>query len=172
MCRFPCDTRVNQSAKGEISNFDALVNWLESTENFIGRLGVYTDKILPPAMVEIVVKILEEFISTLALVTKKFKERKRGEFVLASLTCYLTQRDADRLWSFLRGKAADEDIKEALQRLDRLTQDELRNVAAHSLGVVSGEQTHSVCNPTSTEYPCVREDSSTFSSATTRCFLV
>ena len=32
-------------------------------------------------------------------------------------------------------KAADKDIKEALQRLDRLTQDELRNVAAQTLGV-------------------------------------
>ena len=82
---------MNQSAKGEISNFDALVNWLEMTENFIGRLGVYTDKILPPAMVEIVVKILEELISTLALVTKKFKERKRGEFVLADVLPYLAR---------------------------------------------------------------------------------
>ena len=33
-------------------------------------------------------------------------------------------------------KAADKDIKEALQRLDRLTQDELRNVAAQIFGVV------------------------------------
>jgi len=74
---------VNQSAKSEISSFDALVNWLESIENFIGRLSVYTDKTLPPAMVEIVVKIMEELITTLALVTKKLKERKRGEFVLA-----------------------------------------------------------------------------------------
>ena len=32
---------------------------------------------------------------------------------------------------------ADEDIKEALQRLDRLTQDELKNVAAQTLGVVN-----------------------------------
>jgi len=70
---------------------------------------------------------------------------------LSSLACYLTQRDADKLKSLLRGKAADEDIKEALYRLDRLTQDELRNVAAQTLGVVSGEQTHSTCNPTSTE---------------------
>jgi len=36
---------------------------------------------------------------------------------------------------------------EALKRLDRLTQDELRNVAAQTLGVVSGEQTHFACNP-------------------------
>jgi hypothetical protein len=72
---------LNQSANGEISNFDALVDWLESIENFIGRLSVYTDKNLPPAMVEIVVKIMEELISTLALVTKKLKEKKRGGFI-------------------------------------------------------------------------------------------
>ena len=104
-------------------------------------------------MIEIVVKIMEELISTLALVTKKLKERKRGEFVLSGMLpySYLTQRDADKLKSLLRGKAADEDIKEALYRLDRLTQDELRNVAAQTLGVVSGEQTRSNCNPTSTE---------------------
>ena len=87
----------------------------------------------------------------------------------SSLTCYLTQGDVDKLKSLLRGKAADEDIKEALQRLDRLTQDELRNVAAQTLGVVSGKKTHSAC-PTSTEYPSldvqasvdsVREDTST-----------
>ena len=88
-----------------------------------------------------------------------------------SLTCYLTQRDADKLKNLLRGKAADEDIKEALQKLDRLMQDELRNVAAETLGAVSREQTHSACNPTSTEYlpldiqvsvDSVREDTSRF----------
>jgi len=92
MCRFPCDTRVNQSAKGEISNFDALVNWLESIENFIGRLSVYTDKTLPPAMIEIVVKIMEELISTFALVTKNLKQRKRGEFVLVDVLPHSAQR--------------------------------------------------------------------------------
>jgi hypothetical protein len=65
------------------------------------------------------------------------------------LTCDLTQPDVDKLKSLLRGKAADEDIKEALQRLDRLTQDELRNVAAQTLGAVSGEKMHSACNPMS-----------------------
>jgi len=79
---------VNQSAKGEISDFNALVKWLASIENFIVRLGVYTGKTLPPAMVEIVVKIMVELISTLALVTKKLKERKRGEFVLADMLPY------------------------------------------------------------------------------------
>ena len=71
--RFPSDTQVNQSAKGDMSSFDALVNWLESIENFIGRLSVYTDKTLPPTVVEIVVKIMGELLSTLALVTKNLK---------------------------------------------------------------------------------------------------
>ena len=56
-----------------------------------------------------------------------------------SLMCHLTQLNIDKLKRLLRGKAADEDIKEALQRLDRLTQDELRNVAAQTLSVVNGE---------------------------------
>ena len=57
--------------------------------------------------------------------------------------CYFTHCDADKLKSLLRGKAADEDIKEALRRLDRLTQDELRSVTAQTLGIVSGKQTQS-----------------------------
>jgi len=90
---------------------------------------------------------------------------------LSSLAYRLTQRDADKLKNLLRGKAVDEDIKGALQRLDRLTQDELRNVATQTLGVVSGEQKHSACNPTPTEYHSldvqtsvdgVRGDTSTF----------
>ena len=89
----------------------------------------------------------------------------------SSLTCYLTQRDADKLKRLLTGKAADEDIKEALQRLNKLTQDELRTVAAQTLGVVSGEQTHTPRNPTCTKYPSlvvkasvdrIREDTGTF----------
>ena len=79
---------MNQSVKSEMSNFDTLVDWLESIKNFIGRLSVYTDKTLPPAMVEIVVKIMEELISMLALLTKKLKERKRGKFVLADVLPY------------------------------------------------------------------------------------
>ena len=86
---------MNQLAKGEISNFDTLVNWLEWIENFVGRLSVYTGKTLPPPMVEIVVKIMVELISTLALVTKKLKERKLCEFDLADVLPYSARRRQD-----------------------------------------------------------------------------
>jgi hypothetical protein len=56
----------------------------------------------------------------------------------------------------------EKDVEAILQRLDRLTQDEARTTAAQILEVVyglvqnmsavmDGEQTHSACNPTSTE---------------------
>jgi hypothetical protein len=83
---------VNQLAKGEISNFDTLVTWLESIENFIVRLSVYSDETLPPAMAGIVIKIMVELISTLALVTKILKGRKRGVFVLADALSYSARR--------------------------------------------------------------------------------
>ena len=80
----------------------------------------------------------------------------------SSLTYHFTQRDADKLKRLLRRKAANEDIKEALQRLDRLTQDEVRSVASQALGFVTREQTHSTFDPMSTEYPSldVPEDTS------------
>ena len=72
---------------------------------------------------------------------------------LSFLMCYFTQCDPDKLKSLLIGKAADENIKEALLRLDRLTQDKLKNVAAQTLGAISGGQMHSACNPMSTNIP-------------------
>ena len=94
----------------------------------------------------------------------------------SSLTCQPTYRDTDKLKSLLRGKAADEDIGGALQRLDRLTQDELKDVAAQALGVVSGEQTPTASNPTSTEYPSLDsrrpERHQYVLLAVTSCFLV
>jgi len=74
---------VIQSAKGIISNCDALVNLLESIEHFLNRLNIYTRIPPTPAMDEIVVKILVELISTLALVTEELKQRRSSESVLA-----------------------------------------------------------------------------------------
>ena len=88
ICGFSCDIQVNKLAKGEISNFDTLVDWLETIENFIGRLSVYTGRILAPPMVEIVVKIMVELISTLASVTKKIKDRRLCEFDLTDVLPY------------------------------------------------------------------------------------
>jgi hypothetical protein len=60
--------------KGVADGYDALVDLLESIEHFLRRLDIYTK--IPPtdAMTEIIVKILVELLSTLALVTKQIQQ--------------------------------------------------------------------------------------------------
>jgi hypothetical protein len=82
------DGLVIQSAKGKISNCDALVELLESIEHFLNRLNIYT-RISPTlAMDEMVLKILVELISTLALVTKELKQRRSSEPILANISTF------------------------------------------------------------------------------------
>jgi hypothetical protein len=52
----------------------------------MNRLDIYTR--VPPtrAMTEIIVKIMAELISTLALVTKQIKERRPSEYILTNLS--------------------------------------------------------------------------------------
>ena len=78
-------TSVIQSAKGIISNCDALVDLLESIEHFLNRLNIYARISPAPAIDEIVVKTFVELISTLALVTEELKQRRSSESVLAEV---------------------------------------------------------------------------------------
>ena len=78
-----CDTRVSQAFKGVTSDLDALADLLETVEHFLKRLNIYT-KVLPtPAMTEIVVKIMVELLSTLALATKQIRQGRPSEFIFA-----------------------------------------------------------------------------------------
>jgi hypothetical protein len=64
-----------QAVKGINANHEALVDLLESIEHFVKRLDIYS-KICPaPAMPEIVVKILVEPLSVLAMAAKLTKKR-------------------------------------------------------------------------------------------------
>ena len=65
---------------------------LESMEHFISRLRIYAET--PHAMSavdEIVIKLMVELISTLALVTQKLKKRRLRESVLANVLFYSTR---------------------------------------------------------------------------------
>jgi hypothetical protein len=76
---------VNQAAKGVISSFDALVDLLESIEQFLCRLDIYTRIPSSPAMNEIVAKIMIELLSTLALATRELKQGRSSESIVAGL---------------------------------------------------------------------------------------
>ena len=87
-------------------------------------------------MTQIVVKILVELLSTLALVTRQIKEGKPSKSVFGSVLYYHIQRNAEKVLKKLLG--GEKDIEAVLQRLDRLTMDEARIAAAQTLEVVYG----------------------------------
>jgi hypothetical protein len=79
--------------KGSIDryeSYDALVDLLESTEQFLNRLDIYTRISPTVAMTEMVVKILVELLSTFALVTKQIKKGNSSESIFSEVLCYLT----------------------------------------------------------------------------------
>jgi hypothetical protein len=72
---------AHQAVKDVSASFDAHVDLLECIGNFLKRLDIYT-KIPPtPAMTEVVVKIMVELISTLALATKQVKQGRPSEYL-------------------------------------------------------------------------------------------
>jgi hypothetical protein len=97
---------VIQSAKGIISNCDALVDLLESIEHFLNRLNIYTRIPPTPAIDEIVVKVLVELISTLALVTEELKQRRSSESVLADVLLSLSTTQSNLLRGFSRRRTS------------------------------------------------------------------
>ena len=68
------------------ASYDALVDLFASFENFLSRLSIYVG--IPPmqALTNILVKIIVELISTLALATKQVKQGRFSEFVLLVTT--------------------------------------------------------------------------------------
>ena len=86
MRRYPSDVEVNEAAHGVITSYDALVDFLESIEHFLNRLRLYTETSLSMLAVNvIVVKLMVELISTVALVTRKLKKQRSRESFLASI---------------------------------------------------------------------------------------
>ena len=69
------------------ASYDALVDLFASFENFLSRLSIYAG--IPPvhwqALTNVLVKIIVELISTLALATKQVQQGRFSEFVLPVL---------------------------------------------------------------------------------------
>ena len=73
--------QANQAINGTTDSYDALIDLLESIGHILNRLDVYTKILLTDAMNEILVKILGELLSTLALATKQMREGDPSESV-------------------------------------------------------------------------------------------
>ena len=85
-------SKTYQAVNGVLDDYDTLVDLLESFEHFLNRLDIYT-KIPPTAsMTDIIIKILVELLSILALATKQLQQGKLSESMLGEILYRLTMR--------------------------------------------------------------------------------
>ena len=85
-------------------------------------------------MTDIIVKIMVQLLSVLALATKQISQ-KRFSKCAVTYTLSVAQCTTEKFAKKLLGET---EIEAVLQRLDRLTQEEARITVAQTLGVVHG----------------------------------
>ncbi len=73
---YPSCDQVYQAIGDVSSSYDALINLLETIEQFLSRLDIYTESPILAVMAEVLVKIMVELLSTIALVTKQIKQKR------------------------------------------------------------------------------------------------
>jgi hypothetical protein len=65
---------------------DTLIDIFECMENFFQRLEIYTNVPPTPEMIDIIVKILVEVLSILAIATTEMKQSRASEWLFAALS--------------------------------------------------------------------------------------
>ena len=132
--QFLIDVWVRQAASRVTSSYDALLDLFECLSNFLKRLEIYTTIPTTPTMTDIIVKIMVELLSVLALATKQIEQGRFSKCAI-TYTFPVIQCSAEKFAKKLLG---DSEIETILQKLDWLTQDEARMTVAQTLGVVHG----------------------------------
>ncbi|KAH9040814.1 hypothetical protein EDB84DRAFT_1436687 [Lactarius hengduanensis] len=101
------------AAKDTAASRDVLIELFDKIESFFVRIQTYTE--VPPTaeMINVMGKIMAEVLSILAIMTKEMKQ--------------------GRTKTFFKRLAGRTDVEDALRRLDKLEQGELRTVAAQVL---------------------------------------
>ncbi len=109
---------------------DTLIDVFERMENFFQRLEIYTNVSPTPEMTDIIVKIMVEMLSILAITTKEMKQSRTSKLSLCSYVARLTEKCLGKYLKKLIGRT---DLEDALKRLERLTNEEARMATAQVL---------------------------------------
>jgi hypothetical protein len=70
---------VDQAACGVTTSYDALVELFERVGNFLKRLHIYTEVQFTPMMTDVIVQIMVQVLSVLALATKEISQGRFSE---------------------------------------------------------------------------------------------
>ncbi|KAH9053696.1 hypothetical protein EDB87DRAFT_1825540 [Lactarius vividus] len=106
------------ASKDVAASHEVLIDIFERIESFFRRLEAYTEVPQTTAMTDVIVKIMVEVLSIFAIATKEIKQGFAKKF--------------------LKKLVGRRDIEDALQKLDRLTQEEARMATAEVLRVTHG----------------------------------
>ena len=86
------DIQTFQTVKGVLDDYDTLADLLESVKHFLDRLDIYTRIAPTVSMTEMIIKILVELLSILALATKQLQQGKLSESKSGEILFYLTMQ--------------------------------------------------------------------------------
>jgi hypothetical protein len=67
------------------SNYNAVIDLLESIEQSLNRLNMYMTSSQTAAASEVIEKVMLELLSILALMTKRMKQKQFSKFVLSDI---------------------------------------------------------------------------------------
>ena len=70
-----------------MSSYDALLELIECLGNFLKRLEIYTTVPPTPILTEVIVKIMVELLSVLALASKQIKQGRFSKCALPHIYC-------------------------------------------------------------------------------------
>ena len=79
---FLSDIGTHQAVCDVSSSYDSLVDLFECLASFLKRLEIYTAIPFTPLMTDVIVKIMVELLSVLALATKQIKQGRLSKWVL------------------------------------------------------------------------------------------
>ena len=111
---------------------DVPIDVFERIGRFFKRLESYTERTPSEAMTDMMVEVMVEVLSVLAIVTVDIKQMRLSQFVTSNFWV-LTHVPLEKLLKKLLGK---NDVEDALRRLDKLTQEEVKMATAEVLNNV------------------------------------
>ena len=125
-------TEEFQAAKDASAFRDTLLDLFSRIQHFFARLNIYTTVLPTPAMTGVIVEIVVEVLSFLAIATKITKRGRTSKLLLFVLERHLSDGLSER---YLKKLIGNTDVEDALRRLDKLTQEEARMATAELLKI-------------------------------------
>ena len=130
------DIETRKAIKDVHAAQEVLIDIFERKENFFKRLETYTEVRPREAMTDIIVKIMVEVLNVFAIATKEIKQGRTSELLII----YVPRIGSTDCWpeKYLKKLLGKTDIEDALKRLDKLTQEEVRMATAQLLTLTHG----------------------------------